>query len=1033
MKFTDLFIKRPVLSTVLSLLIFLFGLNSILNLQVRQYPRMDNTVITVTTAYPGADAELISGFITSPLEASIASAEGIDYMTSSSTQGLSTITLNVKLNFNPQVAFTDVLSKVQQTLNRLPKEAQQPVILKSSDSSTPLMYISLDSQDMTPQQITDYANRVVQPQLETAEGVAKAEILGAATYSMRIFLDPVKMAALNVTPSEVSAALAKNNFLTAAGNTKAQYFAYNMTVKTDLNNAKEFGDLIVRTNHNSIIRLKDVGKIELGSQDYNTSVRFNGKKAIFIAITPTPTANPLTVISKVRDMLPAIKQDFPPSLTGTIVYDATDFIRASINEVIHTIVEAALIVVMVIFLFLGSARSVLIPVITIPLSMVGVCTLMLFLGYSINLLTLLAFVLAIGLVVDDAIVVVENVHRHIEEGKKPLEAALIGAREIAIPVIAMTITLAAVYAPIGFMGGLTGALFKEFAFTLASAVAISGIIALTLTPMMCSKLLSKEAGMGSFARYIDRRFNQLKERFQRVLHSLLDTREIILVLIATIFVMLPFLYSHTPKETAPEEDQSFFFIVGTAPQSATINYVESFTKPFEEIFKSYPETANYFVVNTNAPIAGLVLKPWNERKRSQFAMKADLQQKLDAISGIKSFSLIPPPLPGSGGGTPIQFVIKTTNDFKSLFDVSTQLMTKANQSGLFIFMDNSLRFNQPGIEFNINRSKASQLGLDMQTIGSSLTSALSGGYINYFNLEGRSYQVIPQLDRQYRMTAEQLSQIFVRTNNGSMVPLSTVVTAKEKISPNALSHFQQLNSATLQAVMMPGVTLGQGLAFLEQEAKEILPKGFSYDYAGQSRQFKQEGNALLFAFFLAIIVIFLVLSAQYESFRDPLVVLISVPMSICGALIPLNLGLASINIYTQVGLITLIGLISKHGILIVDFANQLQREKNLSPREAVEEATALRLRPILMTTAAMVFGVFPLLRASGAGAVSRFDIGIVISSGLIIGTAFTLFVVPTLYTYIAKNHQNKKPQEQNPVLKKLKQTLFREKKKDLQV
>ncbi|HDY2647453.1 TPA: efflux RND transporter permease subunit [Legionella pneumophila] len=1007
MKFTDLFIKRPVLSIVVSMLIFLFGINSIYKMQIRQYPKMENTVITIMTGYPGADAELIAGFITTPLESAVASAEGIDYMTSSSQQGLSTITLNIKLNFDPQVAFTDVMSKVQQTLNQLPKESQQPVILKKSDSSTALMYISLDSKDMTPQQITDYATRVVQPQLQTVDGVAKADILGGQTYSMRIFMDPIKMAALNVTPADVSSVLASNNFLTAAGSTKSEYVAINVTAKTDLNNVGEFERLIVKSDKGSIIRLRDIAKVELGSQNYDSSVTFNSKKAVFISITPTPTANPLTVINDARKLFPSIVREFPPSLTGTIVYDATAFIRASIHEVMETIIEAAVIVIIVIFLFLGSVRSVLIPVVTIPLSLVGVCTLMLILGYSINLLTLLAFVLAIGLVVDDAIVVVENVHRHLEEGKTPFESAIIGAREIATPVIAMTITLAAVYAPIGFMSGLTGALFKEFAFTLASAVIISGIIALTLSPMMCSKILSEEATSGKFAIFLDEFFNKLKRVYQNALHSILDTREIMLLLAGVVILMLPYLYSNTAAETAPDEDQGFFFVLATAPQYATLNYIEAFTKPFDAIYKSFPETENYFTVNTSQPISGMVLKPWDQRKKSQFALKQPLQNKLSKIAGLNALAIVPPPLPGGGGGPAVQFVVKTTNDFQSLMDVSNQLTEKARNSGLFIYIDNSLKFNQPQVEFSINRAKASEMGLDMRALGSTLTSALSNNYINYFNLEGRSYQVIPQLARKFRLTIEQIGQIYVNTLNGTMVPLSTVITPTEKTQPNAATHFQQLNSATIQAVMMPGKTLGQGLEFLQKAAQEVLPKGFTYDYGGQSRQFMQEGSALIFAFLFAIIVIFLVLAAQYESFRDPLIVLISVPMSICGALIPLNLGAATINIYTQVGLITLIGLISKHGILIVDFANHLQREKNLDKRAAVEEAAGIRLRPILMTTAAMVFGVIPLLIASGAGAASRFDIGLVISTGLLIGTCFTLFVVPTLYTYLAEDHRHK--------------------------
>ncbi len=1006
MNFTDLFIKRPVLASVVSFLILFFGLNAISKIPIRQFPKMDNTVITITTSYPGADANLIAGFITTPIEAAVASAEGIDYMTSSSVSGLSTISLNIKLNTNPQTAFTDVMSKVQQTKNQLPPEAQQPIIIKKSDSSTALMYISLDSIDMTPQQITDYAIRVVQPQLQTIDGVAQVDVLGGQTYSMRVFLNPIKMAALHVTPEDVFAVLSKNNYLTAAGSTKGEYVALNIHAKTNINTPEEFSNLIVRSNKQANIRLKDIAKVELGSENYDSSVRFDGKKAIFLAITPTPTANPLTVIQDVRQVFPTIQHQFPPALTGTIVYDATDYIRASINEVLHTILEAAVIVILVIYLFLGSLRSVLIPLVTIPLSIVGVCTFLMFLGYSINLLTLLAFVLAIGLVVDDAIVVLENIHRHIEEGLSPLQAAFVGAREIGTPIIAMTITLAAVYTPIGFMGGLTGALFKEFAFTLASAVVISGVIALTLSPMMCSKILTAETSNGRFAEWLDQFFNRLKDRYQRVLNQLLDTRGIILVLCAVVLVMLPYLYLHTAKETAPEEDAGFFFVVSNTPEYASLNYVEAFTPSFDDIFQSFPETGHSFIINTaSSPQAGVVLKPWDQRKRSQFALKKPLQTALDHITGFKSYAIIPPSLPAGGDPTPVQFVIKSTSDYRSLLDISNKIMQRAQRSGIFMFLDNGLRYNHPEIEVNINRSKAADLGLDMRAIGSSIASAMSGGYVNFYEMQGRSYKVIPQLDRRFRALSEDLGNIHLRTTHGEMAPLSTVISLKETIGPNAQKHFQQLNSATIIGIMLPGYTLGEGLAFLKKQAEELLPKGFAYDYAGQSRQFIQEGSSLILAFFMAIVVIFLILAAQYESYRDPLIILISVPMSICGALIPLNLGAASINIYTQVGLITLIGLISKHGILIVDFANQLQKEKQLSKREAVEQAAAIRLRPILMTTAAMVFGVLPLLIASGAGAVSRFDIGLVIASGLLIGTCFTLFVVPTIYTYLAADHR----------------------------
>ena len=1005
MRFTDLFIKRPVLSCVVSLLILFFGINSINKLQIRQFPQMNNSVITITTNYPGADSNLISGFVTMPLEASIASSEGIDYMTSSSISGKSIITAYIKVNFNPNAAFTDIMSKVQEVKNQLPPDAQEPVIVKKSDSSTALMYISLDSEKMNPQQITDYASRVTKPQLQTLEGVAEVAILGGQTYSMRIFLDPIKMAATNLTPEDVSRVLASNNYLTAAGNTKDEYTAINIRAKTNISTTDEFKNLIIRSKNHAIIRLKDIAKIELGSENYESSVRFDGKKAVFLAISATPTANPLTVIENVRKEFPSIQKQFPPALQGTIVYDATEYIRASISEVIKTILEATFIVVFVIYLFLGSIRSVLIPIITIPLSIIGVCTFILFLGYSINLLTLLAFVLAIGLVVDDAIVVVENIHRHIESGLKPMQAALIGAREICTPIIAMTITLAAVYAPIGFMDGLTGSLFKEFAFTLASSVLISGVVALTLSPMMCSKILNKEVSEGKFVKFLDKLFSSLQIKYQIILHNILDTKNIMLILAAVVLLMLPYLYYNTAKETAPEEDAGFFFVISIAPASANLNYIEKYTDQFDSIYRSFKEADHSFIVNVKSPSSGVVLKPWDKRSKTQFDIKEQLQEKLDTITGLKSYVLIPPALPDNGGGTPIQFVIKTANDFQSLTDISNKILDKAKKSGLFMYIDNTLKYNHPEIILEINRAKASELGLDMKTIGASLSSALSGGYVNFFDMQGRSYKVIPQLERQYRKLAKQIGNIHLRTSSDQMVPLSTVIKFSEAVTPNDLTHFQQLNSATIQAIMLVGHTMSEGLEYLENEANNLLPNGFSYDYAGQSRQFIQEGNSLMLAFFLAIVVIYLVLAAQYESFRDPLIILISVPMSICGALIPLNLGFASINIYTQIGLITLIGLISKHGILIVDFANKLQKDKNMDKRSAVEEAASIRLRPILMTTAAMIFGVFPLLIASGAGAVSRFDIGLVIFSGLLIGTWFTLFIVPAMYIYFAKDHR----------------------------
>ncbi len=1017
MKFTDIFVKRPVLACVVSLLILLFGISALFNIQIRQFPKMDSTVITISTSYPGANAALIASFITSPIEAAVASASGLDYLTSSSNQGSSKITANIKLNFNPQEAFTDIMSKVSAVQNKLPKDARSPVISSSSDSSSALMYISLSSDEMTPQQITDYVTRIIQPQIETLDGVASASILGSRTYAMRIFLDPSRMGAFGVTPIDITAALKANNFQTAAGNTKGQYISVNIRANTDIQTKKEFENLILKDKDNSIVYLKDVANIVMGSQNYDSIVTFNGKQAVFLAISPTPTANPLTVIGRVKEIWPNISVNFPAALKGNVVYDATQYIRESINEVIYTLFEAAFIVILVILFFLGSFRAVFIPVITIPLSLIGVFGIMILLGYSINLLTLLSLVLAIGLVVDDAIVVLENVHRHIEEGLTSYDAALLGAKEIAIPVISMTITLAAVYAPIGLMGGITGALFKEFAFTLAGSVIISGIIALTLSPMMCAKMMTKENGQNRFSKAVDRAFEKLKQRYQRSLHNAIRFRPVMVVFVITVMLSLIYLYEQTPKETAPDEDQGFFIVYATAPQYATINYTHTYSKEFEDIYKSFPATSDYFIVNgSDGPgvaFSGLVLKPWSERTESAFEMKKRLQQKLNSVAGLKTYAIMPPALPAAGGGLPIQFVITTTSDYQTLYQVAEKVTHAAEKAGVFIFVNNSLMFNKPQATIEINRAKAADLGLDMSTIGSSLSSALSGGYANFFNHQGRSYQVIPQLNREFRLTPAQLNKIFLKTRTGVMVPLSTIATIKRQTLPNSLAHFQQLNSATIAGVMMPGKTLGEGLAVLKNIADKTLPKGFSYNYAGQSRQFVQEGNALLYTFMLSIILIYLVLAAQFESFRDPLTVLVSVPLSICGALIPLNLGAASINIYTQVGLITLIGLISKHGILIVDFANQLQKNKGLSIIEAVKTASAIRLRAILMTTAAMVFGVVPLILASGAGAVSRYNIGLVIATGMLVGTCFTLYVVPVMYTFFAEDHRKKQPVKTN--------------------
>ena len=1012
MVFTDIFIRRPVLATVVSLLILLVGLQAVLKLPVRQYPELSSTTITVTTTYPGANADLIKGFITTPIEQAVASTEGIDTLVSSSQQNVSTVTLNLRLNADPDRAATDVLSKVNQVKSVLPREANDPIVTKKTGEGFALMYISFNSKVMTQQQITDYLTRVVQPHLQTVDGVANAEILGGQTFAMRIWLDPNRMAALGVTPADVRTALAANNFTTAAGQVKGDFTQTSINALTSLDSAKAFGQLVVAARGDSLIRLGNIAKIELGPQSVDSSSVFDGLKAVFVGIYGTPTANPLTVIDGVRAAMPQIQSELPAGLQAAIAYDSTEFIRASIKEVVKTLGEAAVIVIVVIFLFLGNLRSTVIPIVTIPLSLIGVMFLLLALGYSINLLTLLALVLAIGLVVDDAIVVVENIHRHIEEGMTPFDAALKGAREIALPVIAMTITLAAVYAPIGFVSGLTGALFREFAFTLAGAVVVSGVIALTLSPMMCSRLLASQQEDTRFVRFLDHLFESLKGAYRRRLHRTLNFRAVTILVLLTVIVLTGMSYMTTPKELAPQEDQGVLFTVVKTPQYANLDYLEQTTQKLYKLFNEVPEKEHVFTINgrgsVNQAFAGILFKPWDQRTRDQKQILASLQPKLATIPGAQIFAFPRPPLPGSTGGAPVQFVVTTTNDYRQLANVIAELQATALKSGLFLFTDTDLKFDTPQIEFHIDHDKANRLGISMQDIGTALATLLGGNYVNRFNLYGRSYEVIPQVPRAYRLTSDWLTRYQVRTGAGELVPLSTVASVSRSVQPNALTSFQQLNSAVLSGVPFPGRTMGEVLGFLDQKAKELFPEGFSHDYQGESRQFVQEGSTLVYTFVFALIVIFLVLAAQFESFRDPVIILIALPTSMFGALLPLNiggvLGLTSVNIYTQIGLVTLIGLISKHGILMVEFANRLQ-EQGHGRREAIEEAAAVRLRPILMTTASMVVAMVPLLTASGAGASSRFDIGLVIAAGMTVGTMFTLFVTPAVYTLVARDHR----------------------------
>jgi len=1004
MKLTDLFVKRPVLSMVVSLVILIAGLQSIRSLSVRQYPRSDISVIQVSTVYVGANADLVRGFITTPLERVIASADGIDYMESNSAQSLSTIQVHLKLNYDTNAALTQIQSKVAQVKNDLPPESQAPVIdLQTADTQFASMYIGFSSADLDQNQITDYLTRVVQPKLSAVSGVQRADILGNRTFAMRIWLKPEQMAARGISPSDVRDALSKNNYLSALGSTKGSMVSVNLVANTDLRTPKEFQQLVVKEQGGVVVRLGEIADVVLGAENYDSDVRFNGETATFMGIWVLPTANSLEVIKNVRQTIPGIKSQLPAGMKVGIPYDATAYIQDAINEVLHTLAETLLIVVIVIFLFLGSFRSVLIPVVAIPISLIGAVFLMQAAGFTINLLTLLAIVLSVGLVVDDAIVMVENVERHLHMGKSPFHAALDAARELIGPIIAMTITLAAVYTPVAIQGGLTGALFKEFAFTLAGAVIVSGVVALTLSPMMGSKLLKAGDDERGFAGVINRGFDRFRSFYVRLLTGTLKYRPVVLTLwILIVLLMIPF-YMFSQRELAPAEDQGVVFGVIQSAANSTLDQTNLFTSQVYDVYHSFPESDSIFQITSPAGgFGGMVTKPWSERKKTAQQLLVESSGSLSKIAGIRVIPLTPPALPG-GGNFPVDFVILSSAEPEQVSALANQIVQKAMASGMFIFADTDMKFDQPQTEVVFDRDKLRSQGVDLSQAGQDLSTMLGGNYINRFSIQGRSYKVIPQVKRVERLTADQLSQIYVKGSADKLVPLSTFATLKTTTQPRSLNKFQQLNAVRIQGVIPPPVPLDQALTFLENEAKN-LPQGFTVDYAGESRQLRVEGSKFLGIFSLSAVLIYLVLAAQFESFRDPFIILAgSVPLAISGALAFSFLGFTTLNIYSQVGLITLVGLIAKNGILIVEFANHLQ-ETGKTKLEAIIGAAGTRLRPILMTTAATVFGHFPLVFASGPGAGARNSIGIMLVSGMIIGTAFTLFIVPSIYMLVAKRH-----------------------------
>ncbi len=1018
MKFTDLFIRRPVVAIVLNLIILIAGLQAIRTLNVRQYPRSENASVTVTTAYVGANADLVRGFVTTPLERVIAAADGVDYIESQSKQGVSTITVRLKLNYDAQRALAEIGSKVDQVRRDLPPEAEVPILnIVSADTQFAAAYLSFSSKELKQNEITDYLVRVVQPRLSAVDGVQRADILGARTFAMRIWLKPDRMAALNVSPAQVRQALASNNYLAAVGQTRGSLVQVNLTANTDLRSVKEFQDLVVHQRGGAIVRLGDVADVVLGAEDYDAAVNFSGETAVFIGMWALPTANSLDVIQRVRGEMDALQKDIPEQIQARIAYDGTSYIKNAIHEVEQTLAETLLIVVIVIFLFLGSLRSVLVPVVAIPVSLIGAVFLMQVFGFTVNLLTLLAVVLSVGLVVDDAIVVVENVERHLREGMKPIDAALRGARELVGPIIAMTITLAAVYTPIAFQGGLTGSLFREFALTLAGAVTISGIVALTLSPVMSGTLLKEGQEERGLAGRINRGFDRLKAVYARHLEIALHGRRAIYVAWAVVSVLGLLMFTQAAKELAPTEDQGVIFGIVNTPSNSTLDQVMPNTREVNRALLSVPEAGFTFQITfPNGGFWGVGLKPWEERKRTAFRILPEVQKKVGAVPGIQTFPILPPALPG-GGSFPVEVVLASTAESSEILRFATQLQEQATKSGMFAFPPLiDVKIDQPQSEIEIDRDKVAELGLNLQSVGQDLAAAMGGNFVNRFSVGGRSYKVIPQLLRTERLNPEQLNDIYVTGPNGQLVALSSIAKIKDTVTPRSLNRFQQLNAVKISGVAMR--PLDQALAYLEGEAGKILPKGYVIDYTGESRQLRVEGDKFLPAFLLAVVMIFLVLAAQFNSFRDPFVILAgSVPLAMFGALVMVFLKMpnpnlrfftdgwtTTLNVYSQVGLVTLVGLVSKNGILIVEFANKLQ-EQGLSKFDAVKQAAVTRLRPILMTSTATVCGHFPLTLVTGPGAAARNSIGLVLVAGMAIGTAFTIFFVPAIYLLIARDHR----------------------------
>lgn len=1017
MHFTDVFVRRPVFASALSFMLLAAGIIAFTLMPVRQYPKIETSVVTVTTTYPGANAQLMAGFITTPLENAIGSIDGIDYMTSTNVQNTSRVIVNLQLGYPIETGVVDVANQVSSVSWMLPKEANAPSITKQDPNASPIAYISFDSEDMSSEAVTDFLLRVIQPQFQGLNGVSQAEILGKREYSMRLNLNTARMKAMNVTANDLMSALTSHNLQGATGQVEGEYQVYNVVANTDMATSDQFNDMVIKNTDGYIVRLRDIGDARLGARSYDSSAIMNGKNTTVVGIIPTSDANPLSVSKDVHELMPSIQGQLPSDVTANIVYDSSIFIAASIDEVYVSMAEAIFFVLIVIFLFLGSIRAVIIPIVTIPLSLIGVSTFMYALGYSINTITLLAWVLAIGLVVDDAIVVLENIYRHMEDGLAPIPAAIVGAREIGFAVIAMTITLAAVFAPIGFTGGLTGILFKEFAFTLAGAVIISGFIALTLTPMMCSRLLSYDKNKKTFADKLDAVFDKIMNAYQSLLRHVIKLRWVILLFAFFMWGVAGYLFTTMPQELAPEEDQGVVIAFISGPSSTNIKYTEAFTKMLNPVFQAVPEMASYGIINgfssVNSAIGFLNLVPWGERDRSAAEISQAIFPKVWSIPGLKIIPLLPPAIPVGSSSFPIQFVIKTADSstvgLEHLNQAMHALIGAAYQHPGFQAMDSDLKLDKPQVQVTIDRNKAGDLGVSIEEISNALNIMLGAPTNVQFSMQGRGYYVIPAYDQNfnYQSNPEDINTIYVHSKTGDLIPLSNIVTLSNTVEPQSINHFAQLTSATLSASTVPGYPLGDALTFLTNFMGTNFPD-LQVDYSGQARQLLESQGAMTQVLVFAIILIFLVLAAQFESYRDPFIILFVVPLTLAAAMLTLQfVGSVStvsgaLSIYSKIALTTLVGLIAKHGILIVEFANQLQLDKGLEPREAVIQSASMRLRPILMTTGAMVLGVLPLAIATGAGAAARNQMGWLIVGGMSIGTVFSLFVVPSLYAIMAK-------------------------------